>query len=510
MLAMWGGISDVTFCPMADSPLLVHACALRSLWQRCIGAPARDKWRTRHEKFAASPETDSKLTHGTIMPTARANPADQPHEDDRRDSANVHGHKVSAGDIAIGVVIGRISEFFDFFVFGIGCVLVFPRVFFPFASELGGIFDSFAIFALAFIGRPLGSLFFQMLQREFGRGTKLTVALFLLGCTTAGIAFLPGYGSLGTVAIVALALLRFGQGFAIGGSWDGLASLLALNAPRNRRGWYAMIPQLGAPIGFILVAGLFAYLLLSLSPQEFFGWGWRYPFFVAFAINVVALFARLRLVVTPEYSALLKIRELEPSPVAELVRTQGRSIALGAFAPLASYALFHLVTFFALSWALLFTRQSAATFLLVQIAGAAVAVPCMLLSGLIADRFGRRITLAIFGVLIAVYSGWTPLMLSGGTAAGYLFVIVGFALLGFSHAQAAGAVNSSFRSYFRYTGALITSDLGWLLGAAFAPLVALALSVYLGVGYVGLYLLSGAVGTLAALWFSRSGGLPND
>lgn len=421
-----------------------------------------------------------------------------------------HAHDVTPGDISIGVVIGRISEFFDFFVFGLGCVLVFPKVFFPFASQLNGIFYSFAIFALAFIGRPLGSLFFAMLQREFGRGTKLTVALFLLGMTTAGIAFLPGYDSLGMIAVAALALLRLGQGFAVGGSWDGLASLLALNAPRGRRGWYAMIPQLGAPIGFIVAAGLFVYLMLSLTPAEFFTWGWRYPFFVAFAINVVALFARLRLVVTPEYASMLKLRELEPSPVGELVRTQGRAIALGAFAPLASYALFHLVTIFALSWALLFTKQSPASFLLVQIVGATVAIPCMFLSGLIADRYGRRMTLAVCGVLIAIYSGWTPLMLAGGTAEGYLFIIVGFALLGFSHAQAAGAVNSSFLSYFRYTGALITSDLGWLLGAGFAPLVALSLSVYLGVGYVGLYLLSGAAGTLGALWITRAGGMPND
>ncbi|HUY83204.1 MAG TPA: hypothetical protein VMU86_01410, partial [Steroidobacteraceae bacterium] len=153
---------------------------------------------------------------------------------------------------------------------------------------------------------------------------------------------------------------------------------------------------------------------------------------------------------------------------------------------------------------LLFTKQSTVDFLLVQIVGAAVAVPCMIFSGMIADRIGRRMTLAIFAVLIAVYSGWTPVLLSGGTSDGYAFIILGFALLGFSHAQAAGAVNSSFRSYFRYTGALITSDLGWLLGAAFAPLVALALAYYFGVGYVGLYLLSGAFGTLGALWVSRA------
>lgn len=416
----------------------------------------------------------------------------------------MHDHDVSPGDIAIGVVIGRVSEFFDFFVFGIACVLVFPSVFFPFASQMDGTFYSFAIFALAFVSRPIGSLFFKLLHQHYGRGTKLTIALFLLGSTTAGIAFVPGYASLGNAAIILLVVLRLGQGFAIGGSWDGLPSLLALNAPSDRRGSYAMIPQLGAPIGFIVAAALFAYLQASLSPSEFLQWGWRYPFYVAFAINVVALFARLRLVITPEFSASMKSRELNPSPVGELVRMQGRNIALGAFVPLASYALFHLVTIFALCWAFLFTKQSTVTFLIVQIIGAAVAVPCMILSGVIADRIGRPRALAIFAVLIAVYSGWTPVLLSGGTTEGYLFIVLGFALLGFSHAQAAGAVNSSFRSYFRYTGALITSDLGWLIGAAFAPLVALALADYLGVGYVGLYLLSGALGTLGALWVSRA------
>jgi len=439
------------------------------------------------------------------MSSSHANPAIPSH-----DGPASGEHPVKTGEIAIGVIIGRISEFFDFFVFGIACVMVFPAAFFPFASHLDGTFYAFAVFSLAFIGRPLGSMLFMRLHDWYGRGAKLTVALFMMGTVTAGIAFVPDYLTIGPTAIVLLSVLRLLQGMATGGSWDGLPSLLAMNAPSNRRGWFQMIPQLGAPIGFIVAAALFAYLQMSLSDQDFLDWGWRYPFYVAFAINVVALFARLRLVVTPQFASLLKTRELEPSPVGELLRLQGRNIGLGAFAPLGSYALFHLVTIFALSWALLFNGQTGSEYLLVQIAGAAISIPCMLLSGLIADHIGRRATLGIFAVLIAVYSGWTPLLLSGGTLEGYLFILVGFALLGFSHAQAAGAVSSTFQTYFRYSGAMITSDLGWLFGAGFAPLVALALTVYLGVGYVGLYLLSGAVGTLGALWASRTVGLPND
>jgi MFS family permease len=420
------------------------------------------------------------------------------------------GH-VTPGDLAVGVIVGRISQSFDVFVFGLGCVLAFPKAFFPFASQLDGMFYAFAIFALGFIARPLGSMLFLVLHRHFGVATKLTIALFMLGMATAGIAFMPDYSTLGIWAIVALAVLRFGQGFALGGSWNGLASLTALMAPREKRGWYAMLSQLGEPIGFMLAAGLFAYIWSSLSPHDFYAWGWRYPFFVAFAINVVALFARLRMMVAPRYAAQMKHRDLEPSPIRKTIRSQGFNIVLGAFAPLASYAMFYLVTIFGLSWALVFTKQSPTSYLMFQAIGALVAIPCMFLSGWFADRFGRRTTLAVGALLIAIYSGWTALMLAGGTLQGYLFIIFGFALLGFSHAQAAGAVSSNFRSEFRYTGAMITSDIGWLLGAGFAPLVGLALARYLGVDYVGLYLLSGAAGTLGALWASwKYGGLPNE
>ena len=231
-------------------------------------------------------------------------------------------HEVAPGDIAVGVIIGRASEYFDFFVYGIASVLVFPAVFFPFEPRLEGTLYAFVVFAFAFIARPLGSVLFMGIQRRLGRAIKLTAALFLLGTSTAGIAFLPGYDSLGFASIVLLSIFRVGQGIALGGSWDGLPSLLALSAPKNRRGWYAMLGQLGAPVGFIMAGGLFSFLYASLPTEDFLSWGWRYAFFVAFAINVVALFARLRLVVTNEYEELLSKRELEPSDLGELLRSQ--------------------------------------------------------------------------------------------------------------------------------------------------------------------------------------------
>ena len=422
-------------------------------------------------------------------------------------STHDHGTKADAdvapGEIAVGVVIGRASEYFDFFVFGIASALVFPAVFFPFMDRLQGTLWSFALFALAFVARPLGTVLFMALQARWGRGVKLTISLFLLGTATAGIAFLPGYGTLGGTAIVLLALFRVLQGLAMGGSWDGLPSLLALNAPKDRRGWYAMLGQLGAPVGFIVAAGVFAFLYASLEPADLLSWGWRYPFFVAFAINVVALFARLRIVVAEEYQHRMGELELEPTPVRELFRAKGRHVVIGAFAALASYALFHIVTIFPLSWILLFSEQSVPQFLVVQIIGAFLAAGGIVASGFIADRLTRRRTLGALAVAIAAFSGFAPTLLAAGTLGQDVFILVGFLLLGLSYGQAAGALNANFGDRYRYTGAAFSNDIAWLIGAAFAPLVALGLCANFGLAYVGAYLLSGALATLAALGFNR-------
>jgi MFS family permease len=398
---------------------------------------------------------------------------------------------LAPGDIAVGVIIGRASEYFDFFVFGIASVLVFPQVFFPFVDPLTGTLYAFLVFALAFVVRPVGTLIGMEIQRRFGRSTKLTAALFLLGSSTVGMGLLPSYASAGSTAIVLLALCRVGQGLALGGSWDGLPSLLALNAPPQRRGWYAMLGQLGAPLGFFVASGVFLYVYGSLDGKDFLSWGWRFPFFTAFAINVVALFARLRLVVTHEYEKRMEEHELDPAHLSELLPAQGHHIVIGAFAALASYALFHLVTVFPLSWVALFADQGVEDFMKMELLGAAFAAAAMPMSGLIADKIGRRSFLGALAIAIGVFALFAP-----GQAA---FILIGFVLLGLSYGQSAGSVTSNFLPHFRYTGAALTADMAWLLGAAFAPVVVLFLSSRFGLGSVSVYLLSGVVCTLLAL-----------
>src|SRR5690606_32806598 len=426
-----------------------------------------------------------------------------------RDARALHGagetggHRIDPAEIAIGVIIGRTSEFFDFFVYAIASVLVFPKLIFPHLDPLTGTLWSFAIFALAFVSRPVGTIIFTAIDRAYGRGAKLTIALFLLGGSTAAIAFLPGYHSVGIGAALLLALFRMGQGVALGGSWDGLASLLAINAPENRRGWYAMIPQLGAPLGLIVASLLFMFLISALPAEDFLAWGWRYPFFVAFAINVVALFARLRIVVTPEYAELFENRALEPAPLLETLRSEWKTIIIGTFAPLASFAMFHMVTVYPLSWVFLFTDESPVRFLVIEAIAAVVGVAAIVVSGILADRVGRRTLLAVTAAAIAAFSGFAPQLLDAGEFGEAAFMILGFALLGLSFGQSSGALSSNFQPRHRYTGSAFTSDLAWLFGAGFAPMVALWLSSQFGLIAAGAYLLSGALGTLVALWLNR-------
>ncbi|MFN5717308.1 MAG: MFS transporter, partial [Bradyrhizobium sp.] len=177
-------------------------------------------------------------------------------------------------------------------------------------------------------------------------------------------------------------------------------------------------------------------------------------------------------------------------------------ILLGAFAPLASFALFHMVTVFPLSWVFLFTRESPVRFLIIEMIGAMVGVVAIVASGMIADRVGRKPLLLGSAVAIAVYSGFAPQLLDAGAFGETVYMVLGFVLLGLSFGQSSGAIASSFARNYRYTASALTSDFAWLFGAGFAPLAALLLATHFGLISAGAYLLSGAVWTLLALWLS--------
>ena len=236
--------------------------------------------------------------------------------------ANLHQH-VTLDDVITTVVMARVTDFFGFFVYAIASALVFPVVFFPHLDPMTGTLWSFALFSLAFLARPIASLSGRYIQTKIGRAGKITLALMLLGSSTVAIGLLPGYEAIGIAAPVALAALRFVQGLGLGGAWDGITLQLKAAAPSNREGLYGMVPQLGGPIGFCVAAALFYVLTGFLTEEEFYSYGWRFAFFAVLAVNVVSLFARLRLLTTnfgAEDETLLK-----SSPLLDLLRTEGDS-----------------------------------------------------------------------------------------------------------------------------------------------------------------------------------------
>jgi hypothetical protein len=226
-----------------------------------------------------------------------------------------HGRDhVSPGEIAIGVIIGRTSEYFDFFVFGLGCVLVFPELVFPFADPLTATLYSFGHLRAGLCHPPdrLGAVHVRSTAATAGRPSS-PIALFLLGGSTMAIAFLPGYATSASGGdLASSAGFRLLQGIALGGAWDGLS---VPAQPQRARQPARLVCDAAAARGAARLhpCRRAVRLLRGRAVEAGFPvWGWRYPFFVALTINVVALFARLRMVATPEFAELMETRELVP------------------------------------------------------------------------------------------------------------------------------------------------------------------------------------------------------
>ncbi|MBU2956325.1 MFS transporter [Paracoccus sp. 1_MG-2023] len=399
-------------------------------------------------------------------------------------------------EVVTTVIMARVTDFFGFFVYAIASALVFPELFFPNYDPVTGTLLSFAVFSLAFIARPIASMLGREVQKIIGRRGKVVLALMILGVSTVAIGLLPGHASIGAMAPILLAVLRFVQGIGLGGAWDGLTLQLQNAAPEGRKGVYGMVPQLGGPIGFCVAASIFFVLTGFLTHEEFILYGWRFAFFAVFAVNVVSLFARLRLLQTDFGS---DERLMRSAPYGELIAKQWRPILLSTFLPLASYALFHMVTVFPLAYAKLYSDYAISGILLWELLGGSLAIVAVMASGPLADRFGRRTLLGATTALIPL------LCLTIGTLDSNpaIFIVTGMVLLGLAYGQASAIVPNRYPTEYRYSGSALSTNFSWLFGAAFAPLTGLALTSTFGLWSAALYLLSGAVVTCAALYLLR-------
>ena len=419
-----------------------------------------------------------------------------------KDNASKHAAVNSPARVLFASLVGTTIEFFDFYVYATAAVLVFPHLFFPTADPTSAMLQSFATFSIAFFARPFGAVIFGHFGDKVGRKATLVAALMTMGISTVVIGLLPTYATIGVAAPLLLALCRFGQGLGLGGEWGGAVLLATENAPEGKRSWYAMFPQLGAPIGFILSAGTFLILGEVMSNEAFLAWGWRVPFIASILLVAVGLYVRLKITETPEFQKAVDKHERVQVPIAEIFRFHKRSLVLGTFVALATFVLFYLMTVFSLSWGTAKLGYSRAQFLVVQMTGVVFFGLMIPVAGILSDRFGRRLILIVTTIGIGVFGLFMAPLLAGGLGGAFLFSIIGLGLMGLTYGPIGAALAAPFPTSVRYTGASMTFNLAGIFGASLAPYIATWLATNYSLDYVGYYLLAAAAITLLCLVLS--------
>src|SRR6201995_1494378 len=198
----------------------------------------------------------------------------------------------------IASTIGTTIEWYDFFLYSTVTGLVFAKLFFPHSEPLVGTLRAFLIYAVGFIGRPIGAGIFGHYGDRIGRKATLISTLLLMGVTTFLVALVPGYGSIGIWGAVILTVLRTLQGIGVGGEWGG-SVLISMEWSRThkRRGLVASWPQFGVPGGlFLSNLGILAFS--AWSGADFIGWGWRVPFLLSIVLIAVGLWIRIGIMET--------------------------------------------------------------------------------------------------------------------------------------------------------------------------------------------------------------------
>ncbi|MEU4515705.1 MFS transporter [Nonomuraea wenchangensis] len=407
----------------------------------------------------------------------------------------------SRSRIAVASLAGTAIEFYDFYIYGTAAALVLNTAFFPEMDRVAGTLASFSTFAVAFVARPLGSAVFGHWGDRIGRKSMLVVSLLVMGLSTVLIGLLPGYAAIGVAAPTLLVLLRFTQGIGLGGEWGGAALLATEHAPPGKRGLYAMFPQLGPSVGFVVANGLFLVLGETLSEEQFDGWGWRLPFVASLLLVIVGLYVRLKISETPVFKAAMDERRIARVPFAGLMRHQWRRVLLGAGAMTVAYTLFYTATTYCLSYGTGTLEIPRTTMLGLTLVGVLFMAAGTVASSMVSDRLGRRRTL-IAGCGLAIAWGLVmfPLMETRSVVLVGVALAGALGLMGLVFGPMGAYLPELFRTEYRYSGASVAYSLGGVLGGAVPPLVATGMQAGgLGATAVGAYVSAMALLSLLCL-----------
>ena len=403
-------------------------------------------------------------------------------------------------------LVGTAVEFYDFYIYGTAAALVFGPLFFPESSASAQLMYSFMTFGLAFFARPVGAIVFGHYGDRIGRKSTLVASLMLMGASTLLIAFLPTYAMVGWVAPLLLCILRFGQGFGLGGEWGGAALLAVENAPPGWRSRFGMFPQLGAPVGFIAANGLFLLLGLGLSDADFAAWGWRIPFLLSAVLVGLGLWVRLKITETPDFTEALEKKAPVAVPIGDLLRHHLVATLAGTFAVVACFAIFYLATSFALGHGTQALGYPKEQFLLTQLGAILFMAVGIIFAGYASDASSeQRVLTWGCGATVLIGFVFGPALASGSWPIIFLGLASALFVMGLVYGPLGSWLTGLFPVHVRYTGASVAFNAGGILGGAMAPIIAQALAEWGGTGMVGFYLaLAGVVSWLGLLMVRRS------
>ncbi len=294
----------------------------------------------------------------------------------------------------VASTVGTTIEWYDFFLYGTAAALVFPKLFFPGEDPYSGILLAFGTQFAGFAARPLGAAIFGHYGDRLGRKSMLITTLLIMGDRHGLIGLLPTYAAIGVAAPILLTVLRILQGIAVGGEWGGSVLLAMEWGSVERRGFMASWPQVGVPMGLLLSTGMVQLMSATTGPA-FEQWGWRVPFLVSIVLVGVGLYVRLRVLESPEFTAVKQERTVVAQPVLEVLRTQWKAVLVSAFVRMSEQAPFYLFITFVLTYGtqqLKLDRSGLLTDTLIAAALGLVSVP---LFGYLSDRIGRRLMYGI-------------------------------------------------------------------------------------------------------------------
>ncbi len=417
--------------------------------------------------------------------------------------------------VVVASFIGTTIEWYDFFLYGTAAALVFNRLFFPELDPLAGRMAAFATYSVGFFARPVGGVVFGHFGDRLGRKSMLVTTLMLMGLATFLIGVLPTYAQVGVVAPILLVLLRFIQGFGVGGEWGGAVLMAVEHGHRGRRGLYASWVQAGVPAGLLLATAV--YYLFSLLPDEaFLSWGWRVPFLLGIVLLGVGLFIRLRLLESPLFANLRDTGKSVRVPFFEVIQRYPRNIVLAMGARFAENGCFYIFTVFVLAYATEQLDLAKTTILNAVLLASAVQFFLIPAFGILSDRVGRRPVYLGGAVALAVFAFpffWmidtctTPMI--------WLAIVIGLIVHAAMYAPQAAFLSELFGTEVRYTGASIGYQLASPLAGGLAPLIATALltwsndqpwpiAIDLGgrAWPIAVYLIALAAVTIVSVWFA--------